>query len=86
MQDFYGSICLSDIPKELIKEAKNGKKYLNINITQIKGGSDKHGNTHTIRAWRPKNMWTPGQQPDFIGVAKPFEERPHQQEDSDLGF
>lgn len=27
-----GSICLSDIPKELIKKAANGKCYLNINI------------------------------------------------------
>lgn len=27
-----GSICLSDIPKELIKQAKDGKCYLNINV------------------------------------------------------
>ena len=27
-----GSICLSDIPRDLIREAANGKKYLNINI------------------------------------------------------
>ena len=30
--NYYGSICLSDIPKEVIKEGKNGKKYLNITV------------------------------------------------------
>ena len=30
--NYYGSICLTDIPKEVIKTGKNGKKYLNISI------------------------------------------------------
>ena len=32
MAGFYGSLCLTDIPKELITVGKNGKKYLNIEI------------------------------------------------------
>lgn len=37
MSDFLvGSICLSDIPKELIRTAQNGKKYLNICVAARK--------------------------------------------------
>lgn len=36
MANYYGSICLTDIPKELIKTASNGKKYLNIDIYERK--------------------------------------------------
>lgn len=42
-----GSICVTDIPKEWIKEYKNGKKYLNINIYQRKE-KDKFGNDYSI--------------------------------------
>lgn len=48
------SICVTDIPKEWIKEGKNGKKYLNINIDQRKE-MDKFGNSHSISI----NTWTP---------------------------
>ena len=46
MEDLYGSICLSDIPKELIeKSEKNGKLYLRVYINQRKQ-VDEYGNTH----------------------------------------
>lgn len=45
--NYYGSICLSDIPKEVIKEGKNGKKYLNITVWERKLASE-WGHTHTI--------------------------------------
>ena len=41
------SICVSDIPKEEIKLASNGKKYLNLCIGEMKE-PDKYGKTHTI--------------------------------------
>lgn len=44
---FYtGSICLTDIPKELITKGKNGKEYLNIAIFANKDGANQWGNTH----------------------------------------
>lgn len=49
MSNLFGSICLSDIPKELITTAKNGKKYLNIEIKQMRQPS-QFGHTHTVKA------------------------------------
>lgn len=45
---FTGSICVSDIPKELITTGKNGKKYLNIAVFANKEGANQYGNTHYI--------------------------------------
>ena len=41
------SICLSDIPKELIHTADNGKKYLNFQITE-RQNKGQYGETHSI--------------------------------------
>lgn len=49
MTNLFGSICLSDIPKELITTAKNGKKYLNIEVKQMRQPS-QYGHTHTVKA------------------------------------
>lgn len=48
MANLFGSICLSDIPKELITTAKNGKKYLNIEVKQMRQPS-QFGHTHTVK-------------------------------------
>lgn len=48
----YGSICLSDIPRELIKKADNGKFYVNIHVNERRE-ADKYGNTYNIDC-RPK--------------------------------
>lgn len=42
-----GSICLSDIPREQIKKANNGKLYVNIRISERRE-PDVYGNTHNI--------------------------------------
>lgn len=47
MQNYYGSLCLSDIPKDLIEEV-NGKKYLNISVVEVK--SSPYGDSHFIAA------------------------------------
>ena len=49
MAGYYGSICLSDIPRELITTAKNGKKYLNIEIGERRQPS-QFGATHYVKA------------------------------------
>lgn len=48
MANLYGSICLSDIPKELITESRNGKKYLNIEVTALRQPS-QYGATHAVK-------------------------------------
>lgn len=48
MSDFISiSICLSDIPKDRIKAADNGKKYINLAVTRMKE-PDKYEQTHTV--------------------------------------
>ena len=49
MANLFGSICLTDIPKELITTAKNGKKYLKIEVKQMRQPS-LFGYTHTVKA------------------------------------
>ena len=49
----YGSICLSDIPTELIKKLDNGKLYLNVSV-QERREVGTYGETHFISC-RPKN-------------------------------
>ena len=68
--DFYGSICLSDVPRRLIKEGKDGKKYLNINIVQRKEPS-QYGETHFIAASCKKEEQVEGEN-RFIGGCQPF--------------
>jgi hypothetical protein len=41
------SICLSDIPKDKIKLATNGKKYISLAVAQRKEVS-QYGETHTV--------------------------------------
>lgn len=48
MVNLYGSICLSDIPKELITTSKNGKKYLNIEVNELRQPS-QYGATHAVK-------------------------------------
>lgn len=50
MENLYGSICLTDIPKELITVGKNGKKYLNVVINARREVS-QYGYTHYIKAY-----------------------------------
>lgn len=46
-ENLYGSLCLSDIPKELITVGKNGKKYLNIVVNKRREVS-QFGMTHIM--------------------------------------
>lgn len=55
MATFTGFICLSDIPKELIKTGSNGKKYLDIYIG-AKRQPSQYGHTHYIKVSLPKEQ------------------------------
>lgn len=88
-------MCLSDIPARLIKQGKDGKKYLNINIVQRKEPS-QYGETHFIAASCKKEEQIDGEN-RFIGGCQPFApkasptpeeiaEMPVSQDNSDLPF
>ena len=41
------SVCLTDLPKDKIKLAENGKKYISLTIRDLQT-VDAYGNTHTL--------------------------------------
>tara|TARA_R110002012_G_scaffold16404_4_gene63419 strand:+ start:15651 stop:15905 length:255 start_codon:yes stop_codon:yes gene_type:complete len=49
------SICLSDLPAAHMQTAKNGKKYINLNV-QKKKEEDQYGKTHfvAVDTWKPE--------------------------------
>ena len=67
MANLYLDICLSDIPKERIKTAANGKKYLKA-IIHPRKQTDRDGYDHYIAAFIPKEERTDG--PCFNGRAQ----------------
>ena len=52
---FSISICLSDLQKEHITEAKNGKKYINLNVNR-KQQPDQYGKDLSVQVdtWKPE--------------------------------
>lgn len=69
--NFFGSICLTDIPKELITTGKNGKKYLNV-VVNRRREVGQYGQTHYIKAYAKKG--TVGSDTNlYIGELKPSE-------------
>lgn len=74
MENLYGSICLTDIPKELITVGKNGKKYLNVVINARREAS-QFGMTHYIKAYCKKEQRRDGVN-YYIGELKPSVAQP----------
>lgn len=66
--NYYGSICLSDIPKRLIKEI-NGKLYLNIDIVERREVGN-YGDTHFIAATCKQDERVEGEN-RYIGHMRP---------------
>lgn len=67
--DLFGSICLTKIPKELIREGKDGKKYLSIEVRERREVG-QYGDTHYIKAYCKKDERKEGVN-YFIGDLKP---------------
>ncbi len=65
------SICLSDIPKDKIKQAANGKKYLNLVVAQRKETS-QYGETHTVFISQDKEERAANVDKVYIGGGKEF--------------
>lgn len=69
MASFYLDICLSDIPRERIKKAANGKSYLKA-IIRPRKDTDRDGYDHYIAAFIPKEERQDDSGPAFIGRAQ----------------
>jgi hypothetical protein len=65
------SICLSDIPKDKIKQADNGKKYTNIIVANRKEVS-QYGETHTVFMSQDKEERAANLDKVYIGGGKEF--------------
>ena len=63
------NICVSDIPKHLIKKANNGKSYMTICVSEMKQ-ADKYGNTHTVFMGQNKEERTAKADKIYIGNGK----------------
>lgn len=63
------SICLTDIPREKIKQAQNGKKYLNITVASRRE-TDQYGNTHTVFVSQTKEERERKEDRAYIGSGK----------------
>lgn len=72
-------ICLSEVPKELITEGKNGKKYLKLVLNERKS-EGKFGETHTLQLSQTKEARLAGVKPTYVGSGKAykFEQKPKQ--------
>lgn len=71
--NYYGSICLSDIPREQMKAAENGKVYVNVRIVERREVG-KFGDTHFISCSPKKEEQKEGVN-YIIGNVKPSVER-----------
>ena len=70
-------ICLTDVPKELITEGKNGKKYLKLVLNERKS-EGKYGETHTLQLSQTKEQREAKTPPVYVGSGKAykFEQKP----------
>jgi len=65
------SLCLSYIPKIRIKQAENGKKYINIVCAKRKE-LGKYEETHTVFCSQTKEEREAGAEKIYIGSGKEF--------------
>lgn len=64
-------ICLSDVPKERIVTAKNGKKYLNVTVDERRA-EGKFGETHTVYLSPSKEEREAKADKIYVGSGKEF--------------
>ena len=69
------SICLSDIPKEKMKKANNGKVYVNLVVAPRKE-ADQYENTHTVFVNRTKEEREANATITYVGNGKEVKPAP----------
>jgi hypothetical protein len=86
---YTGSICVSDIPKEKLTQAKNGKLYLNLDLW-VNDEKDQYGNIGSLSVRQTKIAREAKEKKVYIGNFKPLEktapEPPTAQSYDDLPF
>jgi hypothetical protein len=65
------SICLTDLPKDKIKQADNGKKYINLCVAGRREVS-KYGDTHAVYVAQTKGEREANVPVTFVGAGKEF--------------
>ena len=65
------SICLSDLPKEKIQTANNGKKYINLVVDKRKEAG-KYGETHTLYVSQSKEERESKDDKKYVGSGKEY--------------
>jgi len=66
------SICVDDIPKDLIKKSEsNGKRYFSIVIDERKE-ADKFGNTHSVAMNQTKEQREAKEAKVYVGNGKEY--------------
>ena len=63
------SLCLSDLPKDKIKQATNGKKYMNL-VCVSRKEVGLYGETHTVYVSQTKEEREKKLQPSYVGSGK----------------
>jgi len=71
------SICLSDLPKEKIQTASNGKKYINLVVDKRKEAG-KYGETHTLYVSQSKEEREAKYDKKYVGSGKEYVYNGHQ--------
>jgi hypothetical protein len=87
-QLFIGSICVSDIPKDKLTQAKNGKLYLNVDIW-VNEEKDKYENIGSISVRQTKEEREAKEKKTYLGNFKTSELKaqvPEQKAFDDLPF
>jgi hypothetical protein len=69
------SVCLSDLPKEKIKQGTNGKKYIALVCAERKEVS-QYGETHTVYVSTTKEEREQGAQTVYVGSGKAYVPQP----------
>ena len=65
------SICLTDLPKEKIQTANNGKKYINLVVDKRKEAG-KYGETHTLYVSQSKEERESKEDKKYVGSGKEY--------------
>jgi hypothetical protein len=60
------SLCLTDIPKDKIKQAANGKKYINLILSERRE-TGKFGETHTLIVSKTKEEREANAETVYVG-------------------
>jgi hypothetical protein len=65
-------LCLSDLPKEKIRQAKNGKKYITLIISK-RQAVGQYGETHTLSVSRTKEERDAQVPTIYVGSGKEYQ-------------